>query len=297
MTTDELESVVRRLGLARPWPRLKAHLRQTVQLLTMPAVQGDLDPSQSRVGGVPHLPFDVDWPCHGSKPLTFLAQIRMSQLPPISRPQMPTSGVLYFFCLDGWTGSHDPKERSALRVLYEPDETADMKLAVPPLVRQRSFLRHERHVRAYNPCSINFRAGVSLPDSGADEIAYKDLGLTDEEREHYDTLTIQHLYTSSEEYGDQRMFGYCDSVQGQDQRIQCQLISEGIDPCKASEVPHAHEGRHAQSAREWELLLQLGEDTNAGMFWGDFGYLYFWIRSKDLANCRFDDVCMLMEYY
>lgn len=46
---------------------------------------------------------------------------------------------------------------------------------------------------------------------------------------------------------------------------------------------------------EWRLLLQLASDPNAGMSWGDEGFLVYWIRETDLAQRRFEYAWCVLE--
>jgi uncharacterized protein YwqG len=59
----------------------------------------------SKLGGLPTLPPDIDWPRHGQAgtPLHFLSQIELSSLPPTplhnapGAPTLPKRGLLFFF--------------------------------------------------------------------------------------------------------------------------------------------------------------------------------------------------------
>lgn len=61
--------------------------------------------SLSKLGGLPTLPLDVEWPRHrqSGTPLHFLAQIDLSHLPPTpledapNTPSLPRAGLLFFF--------------------------------------------------------------------------------------------------------------------------------------------------------------------------------------------------------
>src|SRR4051812_15426057 len=82
----DLASAARAAGYERAFiARLQSAQRPTVvmkpgRLGPMPAARGT-----SRIGGAPDLPAAARWPtCHG-RPQTFLAQVRVRDLPPAAR--------------------------------------------------------------------------------------------------------------------------------------------------------------------------------------------------------------------
>ncbi|MDV4157651.1 MULTISPECIES: DUF1963 domain-containing protein [Rhizobium] len=86
----------------------------------------------SQIGGRPNLPPDWVWPTIDfedgtTASLDFLAQINLEELPDIeARGALPKSGMLYFFAL---SQSNEPLESygsDAWRVLYYPDNPADL---------------------------------------------------------------------------------------------------------------------------------------------------------------------------
>ena len=57
---------------------------------------GNLTLSQSKIGGLPYLPPDAEYPRNSyGQPLTLLAQINFAEMPPL--PDFPTSGILQWF--------------------------------------------------------------------------------------------------------------------------------------------------------------------------------------------------------
>lgn len=106
--------------------------------------------SASKLGGLPWLPDGVAWPrqLKSNTPLHFLAQIDLAALPPSplvpSGPQLPSSGILYFFADmyetmmwgDGECGKPNDT-RYSTRVVYAaiPGEASSaMPAALPPQV-------------------------------------------------------------------------------------------------------------------------------------------------------------------
>jgi hypothetical protein len=50
-------------------------------------------------------------------------------------------------------------------------------------------------------------------------------------------------------------------------------------------------------ADDWQLILQIDSDIDAGMEWGDVGRLYLSARKQDLIARRFDRCWMIMQCY
>jgi hypothetical protein len=94
-------------------------LRQGVLVLkAWPGEAGEVR-ARSWSGGLPRMPADLAWPVRAKtgKPMSFLAQIDLSELPPMARTQgLPATGVLWFF-----TDLNDTiDEADQVAVLYRP---------------------------------------------------------------------------------------------------------------------------------------------------------------------------------
>jgi predicted DNA-binding WGR domain protein len=96
----------------------------------------------NRMGGLPSLPADVEWPVHlaTKRPLHFLAQVDLSTLPSLGAsrpgtamaPGLPSSGMLFFFIDMGgdcFTGASKAGPSPGARVLYAP--AAGIERAAP----------------------------------------------------------------------------------------------------------------------------------------------------------------------
>jgi hypothetical protein len=56
-------------------------------------------------------------------------------------------------------------------------------------------------------------------------------------------------------------------------------------------------GDAPERADDWQLILQIDSDIEAGMEWGDVGRLYLCARKHDLVARRFDRCWMIMQCY
>lgn len=87
--------------------------------------------SRSYFGGLPRMPTSLSWPESRAThaPMSFLAQIDLSELPPSARQQgLPETGVLWFFA--AYDGTLDERERVA--VLYAEGSSRDWAERQPP---------------------------------------------------------------------------------------------------------------------------------------------------------------------
>jgi uncharacterized protein YwqG len=51
----------------------------------------------------------------------------------------------------------------------------------------------------------------------------------------------------------------------------------------------------AAGAAAWRLLLQVDSDEDRGMYWGDVGRIYYWIREEDLRRGAFDAAWLILQ--
>ncbi len=110
--TRELEQGARRAVCLRPSPH------------PVEGVQG------SYFGGLPRLPPGAPWPRvrNGLIPATFVAQIRLADIPDFSgRDELPEFGVLYFF-----VDSDFDESKLTCAVLYYPGDASRYEEALPP---------------------------------------------------------------------------------------------------------------------------------------------------------------------
>jgi uncharacterized protein YwqG len=242
----------------------------------------DGETTLSKLGGLPEVSVDFEWPTWKGKPLAFLAQIDLSGIPAInSLSELPRKGLLYFFYeQEQSTWGFDPEDLGSWRVIYYAGSD-DLKRATPPNGLPSNFIFREK--------MLEFRSVQSLPSL---ERLGVDLG-TVEDRifDLWEELQIEAL---GGEPGHQ-IGGLPDPVQIDAMELECQLVSNGLycgDP-SGYEDPRAAE--LGKGAAEWKLLLQIDSDDDSGMMWGDGGRLYFWIRTADLSAADFSKVWLILQ--
>ena len=96
-------------SLSKYWDYLNS-LRKSALLL-----QKSDTKSFNKIGGLPDVPEGFVWPKWKDKPLAFLLQLDLSQIPSnFNSPDMPESGYLYFFYdQQQETWGFDPKDKGS----------------------------------------------------------------------------------------------------------------------------------------------------------------------------------------
>jgi hypothetical protein len=189
----------------------------SVRLIPTPSPEGRPNPFNS-LGGVPELPASLSWPKNDEgRPLMFLGQIQLSSLVGLNfPPQCPRRGRLYFFC-DGFDElfflGNKPETRGGWMVLYEPDESSELKAIDPP---------EELSSDEVFPCVavVPFQ-DLTIPAARSIEIT----ALPEMEQETWERFyKLRHEISPGKPR--HRMFGHPDAIQGCMQRI-AQFISNG----------------------------------------------------------------------
>jgi uncharacterized protein YwqG len=234
----------------------------------------------SKLGQMPRVPKEFEWPEWNGKPLAFLLQLKFSEINKDGYlPHLPTSGLLYvFYDEEQSTWGFDPQDKGSWRLLFFDEGDALKERRYPKDLGTRYKLRPVEAfpILTYPP---------DPPDalSGGDE---------DKEEAYYEFRSGVYEGQPAHHLG-----GYPDPVQGADMDLECQLVSNGLYCGDASGYEDERARILAEGGRDWTLLLQIDSDDGTEMMWGDSGLLYFWIRKEDLAARNFDDVWMILQCY
>lgn len=236
---------------------------------------------RSKLGGLPDLPSGFKWPHWKNKPLAFLAQIDLAEVPHAEGLlELPASGMLYFFYdQNRSTWGFDPKDVGSWRVMHEP-KSATLTRAKPPAGLRADSVFDEKRLR---PRII--KSYPSLERLGQFLGAVPDAA--------YDALDarLAKIYGAQAQH---QIGGYPVAVQNDDMEIEAQMTSNGINLPEADERDPRID-KLMPGAANWRLLLQLDTDDEAGMMWGDMGKLYFWIEQEALAKGDFSRVWMVLQ--
>lgn len=278
-----IRAACRKAGRAWLAPKIMSLAKPCVRLALNRVPDEEHTVGKTRVGGLPDLPADFDWPHWKNEPLSFLAQIELEALSGFPGTDvLPSQGLLSFFYdpLQS-TWGFDPQDAGSWRVIW----TESKNLAPHPLPAE---LPCEGR---FDACAAEFLTDVSLP--AWDSVVVNSWKLRklhtkcysiieDELRGEADLGTVSWL------------LGHADPIQN-DMQIECALVTNGLCCGDASSFHDARAKVFAREAPRWRLLLQLASEEQAGMMWGDAGCLYFWIHEQDLARRQFDRVWMILQ--
>lgn len=240
------------------------------------------EPPVTRLGGRPNLPPELAWPEWQSEPLAFIAQLDLDTLPKLENLPLPDHGALFFFYAGSekaWGGT--PESVGCTRVLYSATPLASAQL--------RDFPQQLPPHLAFTGIALDpILRGHSLPDRYDQTLEELELG--DEIAEAYeDWLAAWRAEVPTWH----RMGGYPDPIQ-EDPKLEIQLFTHGLlgdsDGYKKAKELGLYPG-----ARDWQLLLQVDSEEDAGMMWGDVGILYFLIHPQDLASRNFENVQFVLQ--
>lgn len=76
---------------------------------------------------------------------------------------------------------------------------------------------------------------------------------------------------------------------------ECDLVSQGYPLGTSDQFRAAEQAGVPDTQTDWQLLLQVESDDDAGWMWGDVGALYYTVRSSEPAERKFDHGWMILQ--
>jgi predicted DNA-binding protein (MmcQ/YjbR family) len=250
-------------GLEDRRPEIETLLRPAFLLRTAKGDGPDVPTGRTKIGGEPDLPEGQAWPAYrDGKPLAFLAQVNLSELPDgVDRGGLPARGLLSFFSAWGWQdeGDADP---------HPPQGQPAFDWTCVMLLEDVGRLRRHRKPEGVN----GFPAAAAVPvpivcfPNDQREPAVAALGWDEETWEKFSTVVNSYNAVRNHQLGypaRNLVLGYADYEQNFVEQV---------------------------AARDLQLLFQLASDDNASMCWGDGGFIYFWADPRDIAGGDFTKI-------
>jgi Uncharacterized protein conserved in bacteria len=279
MDKSSTVAAFRKAGLTALIPYSDTLLQPTLRLYATPTPDDEITSGISKLGGLPDLPADLQWPTLRGLPLSFLAQIRLSDLQQFGfAHRLPALGLLWFFYdAKQQTYGEESGDAAGWRVLYHPT-TRLKRASLPPRLPRSAY---------FHAATLTFAPELSLAQQP--QLELPSLTWSDDDQERYDTIYEQFYQEANQQAPRHQLLGSPYTLQD-DMREQCQFVThnvtDGNDP-RADEL--------AKGDRDWHLLLQIDSDDRLGMRWGSEGMLYYWIKENDLAAQRFNQTWMIMQ--
>ncbi|GIE91295.1 DUF1963 domain-containing protein [Actinoplanes regularis] len=249
-------------------------LRPAIRLT--PARPGD--PVVGRLGGEADLPIGQEWPLRDDgEPEIFVARLDCAVLSAYEVDlELPGSGTLLFF-LPRLEEMEEVVRSGRPTVIHVPEGIATAARQVP------SHLRHPSEEYEYPLVALTARTILSAPGSYNPAMAEDPAAIADLSRLLWrDEYNGRYLSDIVRRYRgfipDHQVGGYSDAFQ---------------HPLEMSAAHHGHRSpagtdpyqdpAFLAEARQWVTLLQLDEDDDARMIWGDGAVALWAIRRADLA--------------
>ncbi|WP_205698025.1 DUF1963 domain-containing protein [Conexibacter sp. SYSU D00693] len=217
----------------------------------------------SRLGGRPDLPPTTPWPVCQGRPMAFLGQVRLAELPRGYLPELPRAGLLSFFTdVEGEDPGSWLTGGRCSTVMRLPLGRGRLERRATPR-RQRPLVLRSARVR--------LRGHASLPASEDTRVAAP--------LQHIAISDFEPWFRFREDLRGTReplhhLGGYADFGQLDPRRWEC-----------SRSVP----------VTKWRLLLQVEWDEPLGFMVGDGGVLFVHVRESDLRAGRFDRLCSSLE--
>lgn len=275
MSLEDVRAMVLDSPIAPYAEQIERLLRPTVYLRTAPE-QKAAPLGASKLGGAPDMPPEFEWPHYNETPLSFLAQINLSEVKPYDLENLlPEAGMLYFFCTTDEIPWGDAEEWGRWRVYYYDGDLKRIISTAPPpaLPKEGQF----PEIPLYPELIYTLPDWTEELEFVAPEF-YRQLNESESDAYHnlrWDLIPDPRHW----------MLGYHAAIQS----------AANIE---AAQEMYGLSYEMAQiRAQELTLLLQIDSDEDADMMWGDVGTLYFWIHKDDLAERRFDKVWLIMQCY
>jgi uncharacterized protein YwqG len=279
-SVEDFKKLFSSFGLSKHWDIFKNYLRPQIILETKKTSEDNLSIGQSKIGGKPDLPKNIEWFKEGNdKPLSFIGQINLEEIQEFnSESQLPTKGILYFFysaSQEAW--GFDPKDKDKFKVFYSEQQNN---------LERKEFPSSLEADARFSPTQLTFKNSFSLP-SWENEIVSETLN--DEEVDSYGEIIAETEIN--------KMLGYADNIQGE-MELECQLVTNGLYCGDQTGYNDPKRKELEKGSENWKLLFQVDSEMDkTGMMWGDSGRLYFWITEQDLKEKNFDNCWFILQCY
>lgn len=276
----KLRNIVQEHGFEHALDYLKKTVRQGIRL-SKQQPEDYAGAGNSRIGGDPDLPADMEWPLdQDGMPMTFLAQLRLSEIAVHDESSLlPKDGLLVFF-----VGIDEPAYHIEHRILYLAED--QLQAANHRQSPENTSLEDE-----FTGYQITARASIEPPNYGYTDSEQ----LEDDEHDYdqYEELTFDLTEYSSSDLA--VMFGYPSTQHGdcEYEAALALLTGEKYNYSMSDALSRIKKHLNGdQAAAEQEvgdtlLLLALDSDRDVGFCWWDAGELQFYIRKEDLIAGNF----------
>jgi uncharacterized protein YwqG len=216
----------------------------------------------SRLGGLPDLPDDLEWLTDEGEHFIFLGQINLRDIQGIN-PNVPKQGILYLFL-----GNNEQAGDVQGSILFCPDASQARKGKLPDDYNPM----YEDEDNIETPHRVDFTKQLSLPGYG--HALLETMGLEDDDAgEHLDAyLKMVRSIEQSDRYSHQ-IFGHIHYINDDPRKYAAEKFEQ----------------------TEWLFLMHLGFDKKVGFCFWDAGDLLFLVEKQSLQAGNFNKVFSCIE--
>ena len=257
-------------GLGDYWSRFIDQIQPCIAVEYETCFDNAVAVGKSKLGGKPDLPRQVEWAVFNETPLTFLAQINLSQLPHSAISSLfPQKGILSFF----FSLSNDDYASSPHKVLFSDTSDGSLERKEPPA-------RWDSKETIYKTGLITFDIKQSLPNCESESVS----DIFEQDAEKWRAY-LQLSEPENPNGTTNRIMGHPSHSSGNYELI-CECISIGDNNLEF--LPKFSDSQKDNIRDKWLLLLQIDSNVDLDMYMGvDLDCFYFWIKKDDLANKDF----------
>lgn len=276
---------------------VKSYAKQAINL----HIAGDTEEvlGGTRFGGHPDVPKDFVWPTFETatifddtvkeRPLSFIAQFRCADLTPYdTEALLPKTGILSFFYETlSMEWGYSPENKGCSHVYWFPEED----------LQQAQFPTDLEEDCRFPALAIQFSSEINVPSL---EDIYDKIDTRNLDWQEYTSYCEQIGNVSQTQNEVSKLLGWADVIQNS-MTIECELVSQGYETgYGVQDIPKTViEQAEQTSLEQWQLLFQLDtveNDTFCLMF-GDCGRIYYYIKTEDLKQKRFENHWLVLQCY
>jgi uncharacterized protein YwqG len=281
---DKIKELFEKNHISNIWEKIESKVKNSIKISLVKVDESEILIGQSKIGGSPDLPKHIDWFQFNKKPMSFIAQINLSEINVYDlEEKLPKKGMLYFFYdAEQEIWGFDPKDKDGSKVLYIKDNNLELeRKTVPENLDEWSI---------YNSCKLEFKSMLNIPNCESNLM--ENIKLNDEEFDAFNDVIAK----VNEDDFRNKLLGHSDNVQG-GMELECELVTNNLYCGDGSAYEDPKAKNLEKNVDLWNLLLQIDSNDEANMGWGDVGRLYFWIRENDLKEEKFENSWVILQCY
>ena len=259
----EVQTLLRKYELLHKESAILTAARQSIKIIKNKVKEEQIPLGSSKIGGLPDLPEDWEFPRYNNRSLSFLGQFNLNEIKPYNgENNLPVSGILYIFydVVDQPWGFEE--DEGCFKILYFEGEEKELK--------RKGYPEETEDYFPLPVFKVTFANKLTLPEYP------EDIEFSDEEEENYHEMRHELIQPMDEKGNNEPahyMLGYPFSIQND-------VFDE-----------------FALKQEEAVLLLQIDSDEDLKLMWGDSGIIYFCIDKTSLANKQFDKVQFTLQCF